>query len=118
MTNQEAYEELCDKAEKYDKLVKAIGEIKIDVLDVIDKIDIKTPEVHSLNPKIRSVYENENGNILVGTRGGEILEIENGNPTVYLRGHWDKELWGMCANPKKNQYFTVGQDKLLGVLDI
>ncbi|MBP3801902.1 MAG: EF-hand domain-containing protein, partial [Clostridia bacterium] len=85
---------------------------------VISKIDIKTPEVHSLNPKIRSVCENENGNILVGTRGGEILEVEDENPNVYLRGHWDKELWGLCADPKKNQFYTVGQDKLLAVWDI
>ena len=85
---------------------------------IINKINIKVPEVNSLNPKIRSVCENENGNILVGTRGGEILEIEDESPTVYLRGHWDKELWGLCANPKKNQYFTIGQDKLLAVWDI
>ena len=85
---------------------------------IISKIDIKKPEVHSLNPKIRSVCENENGNILVGTRGGEILEVEDEKPNVYLRGHWDKELWGLCAHPKKNQYFTIGQDKLLAVWDI
>ena len=36
---------------------------------IISKIHIKKPEVHSLNPKIRSVCENENGNILFGTRG-------------------------------------------------
>ena len=35
---------------------------------ILSRIDIKKPEVHSLNPKIRSVCENENGNILVGTR--------------------------------------------------
>ena len=32
---------------------------------ILSKIDIKKPEVHSLNPKIRSVCENENGNILI-----------------------------------------------------
>ena len=87
-------------------------------LKIISKYDIKVESVHSLNPKIRSVCENDNGNILVGTRGGEILEIENEEPNVYIRGHWDKELWGLCAHPSENKYFTIGQDKLLAVWDI
>ena len=40
------------------------------------------------------------------------------NINVYIRGHWDKELWGLCAHPKENKYFTVGEDKLLGIWDI
>jgi hypothetical protein len=68
---------------------------------IINKFNIKIPEIHSLNSKIRSVCENENGNILVGTRGGEILEVEDEKPNVYLRGHWDKELWRLYAHPKK-----------------
>ena len=87
-------------------------------IKIVSKFDIKIESIKSLNPKIRSVCENENGNILIGTRGGEIIEIENEEPTVYIRGHWDKELWGLCAHPNKNQYFTVGQDKLLAIWDI
>lgn len=40
MTNQEAYDELCDKAEKYDKLVKAIGNIKTDIIELGEKYDL------------------------------------------------------------------------------
>ena len=87
-------------------------------LKVTAKYDIKSESINSLNPKIRSICENDNGNLLIGTRGGEILEIENEEPTVYIRGHWDKELWGLCAHPSENKYFTIGQDKLLAVWDI
>ena len=87
-------------------------------MKIISKYDIKIDTINSLNPKIRSVCENDNGNILIGTRGGEILEIENEESNVYIRGHWDKELWGLCAHPKENKYFTVGQDKLLAIWDI
>ncbi len=83
-----------------------------------NRITIVKPEVHSLCPRVRSLCEDSDGNMLVGLRGGEILEIQNGTPKVYLRGHWDKELWGLCVHKTKDQYYTVGEDKLLGVWDI
>ena len=37
---------------------------------------------------------------------------------VVLRGHYDKELWGLAVHPFKNEYYTVGEDKLLAVWDV
>ena len=87
-------------------------------LNIINKISIRTKEISSMNYRIRSVCENNEGGILIGTRGGEIIEIENDKPKICLRGHFDGELWGLCADPKKDIYYTVGEDKLLGVWDI
>ena len=84
----------------------------------VSTISIKSEEIRSLCPRVRSIDEDVNGNILIGTRGGEILEINGDTPVVYLRGHWDKELWGLCVHPQKDMYYTVGEDKLLGVWDI
>ncbi len=85
---------------------------------ITNRVSIVKPEVQSLCPRIRSLCEDSDGNLLVGLRGGEILEVSNGTPKVYLRGHWDKELWGLCVHPSKDQYYTVGEDKLLGVWDV
>jgi microtubule-associated protein-like 6 len=87
-------------------------------LNNTNKISIKTKEINSMNYKIRSVCTNDEGDILIGTRGGEILEIEDNVPKVCLRGHFDGELWGLCTDPKKDLYYTVGEDKLLGVWDV
>ena len=87
-------------------------------LNKTSEIKIKTKEINSMNPKIRSVCTNDEGDILIGTRGGEILEIQDNTPKICLRGHFDGELWGLCVHPKKDIYYTVGEDKLLGVWDI
>ena len=86
-------------------------------MNIKNKISIRNNDINSMNYRIRSVCENEAGNILIGTRGGEIIEIED-KPKIILRGHFDGELWGLCAHPKKDIYYTVGEDKLLGVWDI
>ena len=74
--------------------------------------------IDSLSPKIRSIDQNEEGNLLIGTRGGEIIEIENETPKILLRGHWDKELWGLCVHPSDDVFYTVGEDKLLSLWDV
>ena len=87
-------------------------------ITITSKITIRNNEINSMNYRIRSVCENDKGNILVGTRGGEIIEFEGNKPKILLRGHFDGELWGLCPHPKKNIFFTVGEDKLLAVWDI
>lgn len=82
------------------------------------KISINDPKIASLSPKVRSLCEDENGTLLVGTRGGDIIEIVGQTPEVILRGHFDLELWGLTVNPKKNKYYTVGQDKMLAIWDV
>lgn len=81
-------------------------------------IDITIAEIGSLMPKVRSLCENAKGSILVGTRGGEIIEFNNNQPKVLMRGHFDDELWGLSVHPKRNEYITVGEDTLLASWDI
>jgi len=86
----------------------------------VAQLDLKMPAINSMLPKVRSVCEGPNGNILVGTRGGEIVEFVGNTPKVLMRGHYDQELWGLAvhSNPKKNEFFTVGQDCMLACWDI
>jgi len=68
-----------------------------------------------MNYKIRNVWINDERDILLWTKGGEIFEIQDNSPKICLRGNFDGELWGLCVSPKKDIYYTVGEDKLLGV---
>ena len=57
------------------------------------EFDLKNPKINSMNPRTRSVCEGS-GTLLVGTRGGEIVEFEmaSGSPKVLMRGHFEGEL--------------------------
>jgi len=62
-------------------------------------------------PKVRSVCEHaQTGNILIGTRGGEIMEFKSGNPkpVIHMRSHYEGELWGLATHPSKEEFITVG----------
>ena len=60
-------------------------------------------------PKARSVCEGTNGTLLIGTRGGEIIEVDANNKVKFcLRSHHEKELWGLATHPNKEEYITVG----------
>ena len=85
---------------------------------ILNKLSINVQEIKSLCPKVRSVCENSEGNILVGSRASEIIEFINGKPVVHLRGHYDNELWGLCNHPSSDKYYTAGQDKMLALWDI
>jgi len=51
-------------------------------------INLKEPSVNSYTPQAISVCENEAGNkILVGTRGGEIVEFTDKKSQIHLRSH-------------------------------
>ncbi|TNV87854.1 hypothetical protein FGO68_gene13813 [Halteria grandinella] len=75
--------------------------------------------LNSMIPKVRSVCEGANGTLLIGTRGGEIVEIDQSNKAKFcLRSHHEKELWGVATNPVKDEYVTVGQDMILAIWDL
>jgi WD40 repeat protein len=80
------------------------------------------PEIRSMDAKATSVCRKLTGGdtVLVGTRGGEIVEFDTntGAPTVYMRSHFDGELWGLAVHPTKAEVFTFGRDGLLGVWDL
>lgn len=72
-------------------------------------------------PKARSVLEHPvTGVVLVGTRGGEIMEFKPSNPkpVIHMRAHYDGELWGLAAHPVKGEFTTIGQDNMLAIWDI
>jgi len=82
--------------------------------------EIDSSKAHSELGKIRALsYHPSMDKILLGTRGGEIFEIDSStNITCCLRGHFDHELWGLGIHPKKAQFVTVGEDFLLAKWDI
>jgi len=84
--------------------------------------DLRAPDLKSMSPQVKSVAEHpKTGQVLVGTRGGEIVEYGSSGqekPKVLLKSHYDKELWGLAPHPSKAEFLTVGQDGMLGVWDI
>jgi echinoderm microtubule-associated protein-like 1/2 len=88
--------------------------------------DLASPEIRSMNPRVISVCrklgknEKESATILVGSRGGEIVEFneKTSHATVHQRGHYDIELRGLAVHPYKAEAYTFGQDGLLGVWDL
>ena len=85
----------------------------------LNTLNIKDSSINSYNPKVRSVCENEGGNkILVGTRGGEIIEFTGKKSIMHLKSHSQGELWGLSCHPSDDQFYTVGQDCMLAIWDI
>ena len=85
----------------------------------VNTLNIKDPSINSYIPKVRSVCENEAGTkILVGTRGGEIIEFTGKKSVMHLKSHCQDELWGLSCHPSEDQFYTVGQDSMLAIWDI
>lgn len=85
----------------------------------VRKISIgQDKSIGCLNVKVSSVCEKTDGNILIGTRGGDIIEITKNNPKVLIRSHYKYALKGLATNPKKAEYATVDQSGLFSVWDI
>ena len=100
----------------------------------IHTFDFKNAEM-TINYKVRSIceYPSENPKqILIGTRGGEIIEFTDcrrdddksakgpdyKKPKILMKSHFNGELWGLAVHPKRNEFVTVGEDQLLASWDV
>ena len=81
--------------------------------------DLTSKKFELMNTKIRAITEDMNQDITIGTRGGELVEIKkDGSFVVLNRGHFNKELWGLCNLNKREEFITVGEDSMLAIFDI
>ena len=80
----------------------------------------KVPGRKNRRGRIASVdYCNSNNydkSILIGTRGGDIVEVKMNDNTMhlyhYIRAHCGGELWGIAEDPHQAEFATCGDDKV------
>nr|MCQ2973133.1 WD40 repeat domain-containing protein [archaeon] len=103
----------------YDGIIIAYGDGK---LNEKYRLDIKKITNSPTDCGIRAIDVNSKEEMVVGTKGGEIVEINLKSKTLartIMKSHYDKELWGLTINPtNNNEVATGGGDKTLRIWDI
>ena len=87
------------------------------------KRSIDLTALNKLNAGIRSLDFNEQTkNLLVGTRGAEIMEVDTTKGTVIktlINGHFEgtkqAELWGCACHPTEQIFASCGADSMIRV---
>jgi WD40 repeat protein len=70
------------------------------------------------HPPINAIDIGKGRFTLIGTRKGEVLEVNrNGKIRVLLQGHTAGELWGVAMHPTEPLVATVSEDKTLRIWD-
>ena len=86
------------------------------------RIELKKITNSPTNCGIRAMDVNSKGEMVIGTKGGEIVEINLKTKTLnktLMKSHYDKELWGLTVNPSNNlEVATGGGDNTLRIWDI
>ena len=67
---------------------------------------------------VRAVDINSAGAYLIGTGRAEIIKVQQKKYAVLVSGHYQGELWGLCAAPDKATFATCGGDKTIRVWEV
>ena len=75
------------------------------------RLELKKITQSPTNCGIRAMDVNSKGEMVVGTKGGEIVEISLKTKTLIktlMKSHYDNELWGLTINPKNSLEVATG----------
>ena len=86
------------------------------------RLDIQKITKTPTDVAIRALDCNSKGEMIVGTRGGEIVEISLKDKTMLrsiMKSHYEYELWALTINPTNSyECATGGGDKTLRIWDL
>jgi len=68
-----------------------------------------------MDPGIRALDVSSTGAYIIGTKGAEIIRIQDKKSNVLIRGHYNGEVWGLAVSPNAQKFASCGGDKTLRV---